>query len=76
VVNAVGGPGAIVTREMQAAGTAPAQQDYATMAVPSVWRNARGQSSTGAAAAAKVDELVRGGMPELDIPAFLRKQAD
>lgn len=71
VSNAVGGPGAIVTREMQAAGAAAAQQpDYGGMAVPSVWRTNRTQ------AAAKVDALSNGGMDDFEIPAFLRKQAD
>ena len=51
-------------------GTATATQDYAGMAVPSVWRNNRGQ------AAAKVDALSAGGMDDFEIPAFLRKQAD
>ncbi len=37
---------------------------------PSVWRNNRSQ------AAAKVDALVSNGMEEIEIPAFLRKQAD
>ena len=44
--------------------------DYHSMAVPSVWRNNRNQ------AAAKVDALSSGGMDDLEIPAFLRKQAD
>jgi cell division protein FtsZ len=35
-----------------------------------VWRSGRGQ------AAAKVDALVNNGMDEIEIPAFLRKQAD
>ncbi len=39
------------------------------MAVPSVWRQGR-------SAAAKVDALVSNGMDEIEIPAFLRKQAD
>lgn len=69
--NAVGGPGAIVTREMQAAGVTPPQQpDYGGLAVPSVWRTNRTQ------AAAKVDALSSGGMDDFEIPAFLRKQAD
>ncbi len=68
VSNAVGGPGAIVTQEMQR-GAAPAA-DYAGMAVPSVWRTNRTQ------AAAKVDALSSGGMDDFEIPAFLRKQAD
>ena len=70
VSNAVGGPGAIVTREMQAAAQAQAQPDYGGMAVPSVWRTNRTQ------AAAKVDALSSGGMDDFEIPAFLRKQAD
>src|SRR5690606_8008108 len=69
--NAVGGPGAIVTREMQAGGVGAAQQpDYGGLAVPSVWRTNRTQ------AAAKVDALSSGGMDDFEIPAFLRKQAD
>ena len=66
VNNAVGGPGAIVTREMQSG----QQPDYHGMAVPSVWRTNRTQ------AAAKVDALSSGGMDDFEIPAFLRKQAD
>ncbi len=62
VVNAaVGGPGAA---------TVGAGPDYGTMAVPSVWRTNRTQ------AAARVDALASSGMDDLDIPAFLRKQAD
>jgi cell division protein FtsZ len=38
--------------------------------VPSVWRTNRTQ------AAAKVDALASNGMEEIEIPAFLRKQAD
>jgi cell division protein FtsZ len=69
--NVVGGPGAIVTREMQAErGAAPQQPDYGGLAVPSVWRTNRTQ------AAAKVDALSSGGMDDFEIPAFLRKQAD
>ncbi|KNZ32282.1 MAG: cell division protein FtsZ [Methylibium sp. NZG] len=45
------------------------QQDYTAMNTPSVWRNGR-------TAAAKVDALVSNGMDEIEIPAFLRKQAD
>ena len=44
-------------------------QDYASMNTPSVWRNGR-------TAAAKVDALASNGMDEIEIPAFLRKQAD
>ncbi len=67
--NAVAGPGAIVTREMQAAAAAQ-QPEYGNLAVPSVWRTNRTQ------AAAKVDALSSGGMDDFEIPAFLRKQAD
>ncbi len=48
-------------------GGAGGQADYA---VPSVWRTNRTQ------AAARVDALSSGGMDDLEIPAFLRKQAD
>jgi cell division protein FtsZ len=48
----------------------PSQQDYAGLNTPSVWRSARSQ------AAAKVDALASNGMDEIEIPAFLRKQAD
>ena len=44
--------------------------DYTNMNTPSVWRNARSQ------AAAKVEALSSNGMDEIEIPAFLRKQAD
>ena len=67
VNNAVGGPGSIVTKEMQ---TGHSQPDYGGMAVPSVWRTNRTQ------AAARVDALSSGGMDDFEIPAFLRKQAD
>ena len=48
---------------------APAH-NYEGLNTPSVWRSARSQ------AAAKVDALVSNGMDEIEIPAFLRKQAD
>lgn len=44
--------------------------DYGNMAVPSVWRTNRNS------AAARVDAMSSGGMDDLEIPAFLRKQAD
>ncbi len=44
-------------------------QDYQPNPIPSVWRNGR-------TAAAKVDALASNGMDEIEIPAFLRKQAD
>jgi len=45
-------------------------QDFSGLNTPSVWRSARSQ------AAAKVDALASNGMDEIEIPAFLRKQAD
>jgi cell division protein FtsZ len=45
------------------------QHDYSNMASPSVWR-------TRAQASAKVDSLANSGMDEIEIPAFLRRQAD
>ncbi|MFN7725716.1 MAG: cell division protein FtsZ [Rubrivivax sp.] len=73
-------PAAAVTAPSMAAGgtglpagitAAPAlqQHDYANMASPSVWR-------TRAQASAKVDSLANSGMDEIEIPAFLRRQAD
>ena len=47
-----------------------AQADYSNLSTPSVWRSARTQ------AAAKVEALSSNGMDEIEIPAFLRKQAD
>jgi cell division protein FtsZ len=47
-----------------------AAPDYGQMHTPSVWRNPRTQ------AAAKVEALSSNGMDDLDIPAFLRRQAD
>ncbi len=46
------------------------QHDYSGLSTPSVWRSARTQ------AAAKVEALSSNGMDEIEIPAFLRKQAD
>jgi len=51
------------------AGGAAQSHDYSSLSVPSVWRNGR-------TAAAKVDALASHGMDEIEIPAFLRKQAD
>ena len=47
-----------------------APTDYGNMQVPSVWRTGRPQ------AAARVDALASNGMDEIEIPAFLRRQAD
>jgi len=48
----------------------PQAHDYGGLNTPSVWRSARSQ------AAAKVEALSSNGMDEIEIPAFLRKQAD
>jgi cell division protein FtsZ len=48
----------------------PSGHDYSNLNTPSVWRSGRTQ------AAAKVDALASNGMDEIEIPAFLRKQAD
>ena len=45
-------------------------QKYESLAVPSVWRTNRTHAT------ARVDALSSGGMEEMEIPAFLRKQAD
>jgi cell division protein FtsZ len=45
------------------------QPDYTNVGTPAVWR---GRTS----AAAKVDALASGGMDDIEIPAFLRRQAD
>ncbi len=61
-----------VTQPNGAAGAqaTPQQHSYEGLNTPSVWRSARSQ------AAAKVDALASNGMDEIEIPAFLRKQAD
>ena len=65
------------TGAMATTGTAPAMGTMgaslgsdAGYATPSVWRTGRTQ------AAAKVEALSSNGMDEIEIPAFLRKQAD
>ena len=52
-----------------AMGHASGAGDFAGMNGPSVWRHGR-------TAAAKVEALSSNGMDEIEIPAFLRKQAD
>jgi cell division protein FtsZ len=59
-----------VAPQAQANPVAAPQHSYAGLDTPSVWRSARTQ------AAAKVDALASNGMDEIEIPAFLRKQAD
>ncbi|MBB2774788.1 cell division protein FtsZ [Comamonas aquatica] len=72
-----GAPTAAMGGVSMGAATAPAMGGaasvgggYADVSVPSVWRTNRTQ------AAARVDALSSGGMDDLEIPAFLRKQAD
>ena len=52
---------------------APQAHSYEGLNTPSVWRTNRTNRTH---AAAKVDALARNGMDEIEIPAFLRKQAD
>jgi cell division protein FtsZ len=52
-----------------AAPVSSGQGEYGGFNTPSVWRSGR-------TAAAKVDALASNGMDEIEIPAFLRKQAD
>jgi cell division protein FtsZ len=69
----------VLTQAVAMATPAPGQQanvglglgDFANANVPSVWRHGRSGS-----AAAKVEALSSNGMDEIEIPAFLRKQAD
>ena len=50
-----------------------ADMDFSNVRTPQVW-NTLGRR--GASAAARVDAMSSGGMDDIDIPAFLRKQAD
>ncbi len=72
---AVGNAGATLTPSGMVGGSHAVsplvQPDYQSMTTPSVWRT-RDRTQ----AAAKVDALTSGGMDDLEIPAFLRKQAD
>ncbi len=58
------------TMAQPGATTVGAGGDFSGMTVPSVWRHGR------TAAATKVEALSSNGMDEIEIPAFLRKQAD
>ena len=71
-VMAGGAAGGALGGTMSAGGmaSAPSMHSYESLNTPSVWRNNRSQ------AAAKVDALASNGMDEIEIPAFLRKQAD
>ena len=63
------GHGAAATPGQPAAPVSSGQGEYGGFNTPSVWRSGR-------TAAAKVDALASNGMDEIEIPAFLRKQAD
>jgi cell division protein FtsZ len=65
-VNQVVGQSSVAGSGMGAAQSA----GYSGVEIPSVWRTNRTQAT------AKVDALSAGGMDDLEIPAFLRKQAD
>jgi cell division protein FtsZ len=71
---AVNAPLGATTATMSAGGLGlggvQAAQGYEGLNTPTVWRSNRTH------AAAKVDALVSNGMDEIEIPAFLRKQAD
>lgn len=71
----VGTPGASVGQPQPmgaAVGSAPAvaAPDYGAYDSPTVWRDPRSH------AAARVEAMTESGVDRLDIPAFLRKQAD
>ena len=59
-----------VVKPGQGAQAAQSPADFNSLNTPSVWRSAR------TSAAAKVEALSSNGMEDIDIPAFLRKQAD
>ncbi|HPO20769.1 MAG TPA: cell division protein FtsZ [Rubrivivax sp.] len=59
----------IMNQALPGGAAGAAAQDYSGLNTPSVWRTAR-------SAAAKVEALSSNGMDEIEIPAFLRKQAD
>jgi cell division protein FtsZ len=63
------GMGAAHTQASQGAPAMQANPDYGHLGTPSVWRHRQH-------AAAKVEALSSHGMDEIEIPAFLRKQAD
>ena len=62
----------VLTQPALVPGAQPAQpHNYEGLNTPSVWRRPRPDQ-----AAAKVEALASNGMDEIEIPAFLRKQAD
>ncbi len=69
-ISAISATSAMAHQPVNINAPAAAQHSYEGLNTPSVWRSARSQ------AAAKVDALASNGMDDIDIPAFLRKQAD
>ena len=65
----VGGAPVMQGAAPAAAPAMPQGQGYDALNTPSVWRSGR-------TAAAKVEALASNGMDEIEIPAFLRRQAD
>jgi cell division protein FtsZ len=60
----------VLAAPQQAGGHGQAPTDYGNLSTPSVWRTNRQHAS------ARVEALSSNGMDEIEIPAFLRKQAD
>jgi cell division protein FtsZ len=71
LTQAVAVPGSAAAQPQQQVHAGLGLGDFANANVPSVWRHGRSGS-----AAAKVEALSSNGMDEIEIPAFLRKQAD
>jgi cell division protein FtsZ len=67
VNSVVGGPGNNVNHVSNSV----ADMDFSTLNRPAVWGTGRKVN-----AAARIDALSSGGMDDIEIPAFLRKQAD
>jgi cell division protein FtsZ len=67
VNNMVGGVGNNVNHVSNSV----ADMDFSTLNRPAVWGTGRKVN-----AAARIDALSSGGMDDIEIPAFLRKQAD
>jgi cell division protein FtsZ len=60
----------VLPTPQQAGGHQAQQPDYGHLGTPSVWRTNRQHAS------ARVEALSSNGMDDIEIPAFLRKQAD
>ena len=65
-VGSAGSAGASAAGTAGTAGSTVTNPDYGGMSTPSVWRSAR----------TRVEAMASNGMDEIEIPAFLRKQAD